>query len=71
MAKPRRGKSRKRRRLNHDVEFLRDSGNVIDSANAVLETSWPVPSSVCAVRTLFSSHTVTSVCFSIRGFRTC
>ena len=69
--KPRGGNSRKRQRLKHDVEFLRDSGNVPGSANAARETSWPVPSSVCAVCTFFSSHTVSLVYFSTRGFRTC
>ncbi|KAI9454147.1 hypothetical protein BJY52DRAFT_772868 [Lactarius psammicola] len=45
-AKPRRGNRRKRRRLNHhDVEFLRDSGNVPGSAKPARDTSWPVPSS--------------------------
>ena len=52
-AQPRRGNSRKRRRLNHDVEFLRDSGNVPGGANVARETSWPVPSSVCAVYNSF------------------
>jgi hypothetical protein len=31
--------------MNHDVEFLRDSGNVPGSADVARETSWPVPSS--------------------------
>ena len=44
--KPRRSNCRKRRRLNHDVEFLRDSGHVPGSADAARETSRPVPSSV-------------------------
>lgn len=44
-AEPRRSNRRKRRRLNYDVEFLRDTGNVPGSANAARETSWPVPSS--------------------------
>ncbi|KAH9031848.1 hypothetical protein EDB84DRAFT_1491679 [Lactarius hengduanensis] len=45
-AKPRKDNRRKRRRLDpHDVEFLRDSGNVPGNADAVGETRWPVPSS--------------------------
>ncbi|KAH8990192.1 hypothetical protein EDB86DRAFT_3080533 [Lactarius hatsudake] len=45
-AKPRKTNRRKRRRLDpHDVEFLRDSGNVPGNADAVGETRWPVPSS--------------------------
>ena len=44
--KPRRSNRKKRRRLNHDVEFLRDPRIVSGSANAARETSWPVPSSV-------------------------
>ncbi|KAH9081530.1 hypothetical protein EDB83DRAFT_2333321 [Lactarius deliciosus] len=45
-AKPRKINRRKRRRLDpHDVEFLRDSGNVPGNADAGGETRWPVPSS--------------------------
>ncbi|KAH9065624.1 hypothetical protein EDB87DRAFT_1828554 [Lactarius vividus] len=45
-AKPRQNNRRKRRRLDsHDVEFLRDSGNVPGNADVVRETRWPVPSS--------------------------
>lgn len=43
--KPHRSNRRKRRRLNHDVEFLKDPRNVSHSANAARETSWSVPSS--------------------------
>jgi hypothetical protein len=44
--KPHRSNRRKRRRLNHDVEFLRDPRNVSGCADAARETSWSVPSSV-------------------------
>ena len=44
--KPHRSNRGKRRRLNHDVEFLRYPRNVSGSGDVARGTSWSVPSSV-------------------------